>query len=225
MKFYTGSKYALEEAPVTLLHKAKHDTFNNRPATCPIENQMQTSFRTCYGLTAAYKRSIVMPNWCEFIVKVKDGELSYLSSAVSGDFFKVENHTPDPDFKMLPGMSMTKIVNIWRVEVESDDPNPEFLCSSSILNTSPMNIPVGMLTFKYQYDINIFNKVDTSYNHHYKVPFGHPLVQLFPMRHDTNIHIETYYDIDKWQKLSAINAAAPHFKGTHIKLLKPNKKT
>lgn len=223
MKFYSASKYANDLAPPTLTAQAKHCTFGKEDNRHPAARAGSNSFRTCYGMTSSLRKSITIPSWCDWSVTVYDGKLD-IASSVNPDYFPTQNHSDDPDYNMRDGMMMIKIVNTWRVEMESSDVNPEFVCASHILNTTPMMIPTGILTFRNQYDVNIFNKIDCTYDHWYKVPFQHPLLQLFPLS-TTKLYVEHEYNMEKWQQLGMVNGQLPYFRGTHLKLLKPNKKT
>lgn len=222
LRFVGNSKYAAELAPPTLTARAKHCTFSDKPAENALQRAAQGTFRTCYGLVSSYKKSITIPNWSDFMVVVNESKLDVLSAAKQGSVFNVSDHTEDPDYKMHDGMMMLKLVNPWRVELETSETNPEFVCASHLLNTTPMMIPTGVITFKWQHDLNIFNRVDCNYDHTYKVPFMHPLVQLFPLS-ESKLYIETEYNPEKYQQLGHVNLGVPYFRGTHVKLLKPNK--
>lgn len=224
LRFVGNSKYAYDLAPPTLTGKAKHCTFSGKRIEDDLQRTVQGTFRTCYGLVSSYNKSITIPNWADIMISVNDDKLDVLSSAKIGPAFEVTDHTDDPDFNMQKGMSVLKFVNPWRVEMETSETNPEFVVASHLLNTTPMMIPTGVVTFKWQHDLNIFNKVNCNYNQQYKIPFKHPLVQVFPLS-KSKLYIETEYDPVKYNQLSHVNTGIPYFRGTHIKLLKPNKKT
>lgn len=226
LRFVGNSQYAHDFAPPTLTGRAKHCTFADKSSSKSdnLQKDLQGTFRTCYGLVSSYNKSITIPNWADIVISVDDKKLDVLSSAKIGQSWNVTDHTEDPDYNMPKGMAILKFVNPWRVEMETSETNPEFVCASHLLNTTPMMIPTGVVTFKYQPDLNIFNKVNCNYNQQYKIPFKHPLIQVFPLS-SSKLYIETEYDPDKYQKLSHLNTGIPYYRGSHIKLLKPNKKT
>lgn len=217
-RFVTCSPFALEHAVPTLTLKAKHDVFSER-SSCPrerLKRSVDASFKTCFGLTESYRRSITFPNWCDFLVDVEDGELNILTSAKGGIKPLVTKHD-DHDYQMQKGMVMVKFTSFWSVETEGDTDSTMCVTGAHILNTTPMMIPTAVIDFKHpQHDINIFNKIDTSYDHNYKIPFGHPLVSLFPLT-TKEIRVETEYDHEKYHSLGAGNMYASHFKGTMVK--------
>lgn len=217
-RFYTPSPFAAAHAAPSLTLHAKHETFNVIPK-CPREKlhrSMEPSFKTCFGLVSQYKRSITLPMWAEFCVDVHEGQLS-VNHSTKGDMKQQVDVHNDRDYLMQKGMVMLKFNSLWAVTTEGDIDSTTCISGQHILNTTGMMIPTGIIDFKApQHDWNVFNKVDTSYDHTYKIPFAHPIQALFPIT-EKEIIVETELSHEKYFEAQSGNNWISDFKSTLIK--------
>lgn len=199
LKCYTPDFTVYETAPLTM--KSNKNLFN--------ESDQPRSIRTCYGYISALKKSITVPNWSEFSVVGTDEGMNYNYPEQNRTW--VESHN-DPCLK-AQDIQVTKICAPWAIE---SNHNIDILLSAHVLNTSPMRVPSGCMTFHRFHQLNMFNYVHKK-AHDYSVPFGLPLVSLFPLT-ERNIVLETYYDPDKFHELNYRSKSNPFFRGGRIKL-------
>jgi|TARA_R110000803_G_scaffold39804_1_gene85860 hypothetical protein len=199
IKCYTPDFTIYEGAPLTM--KSNKDLFH--------ATDQPRSIRTCYGYIKALKKSITVPNWSEFRVVGTDEGVTYEYPEKNRSL--VESHN-DPCLKAY-GTQVTKLCAPWAIE--SNLPI-DIVVAPHVLNSTPMRIPSGCMTFYRFHQLNMFNYVHKA-PHEYEVPFGLPLVSLFPMT-ERRIVLETYYDPDKFHELNYRSKSNPFFRGGRLKL-------
>lgn len=219
LKFYTDQKKANEFAPVTLSNRVKHSMFNEEKSDALLAAEKGGSFKTCFGYVQGLKRSITIPNWCEQLIIVKDGQVQN-RSAMDSRFSPFTFHQ-DPHFLAHPSKNHPIVVGKhnppWTVEANKTAQEVTYIMGRSILNATPMQIPTGCLTFKSQTQVNIFNYIPYHVDYQYKIPYREPLVQIWPLS-DLPLHVETYYDPVKTKELWTQDEQNPYFCANSLKL-------
>jgi hypothetical protein len=199
IKCYTPDFATYETAPLTM--KSNKDLFH--------ESDQPRSIRTCYGYISALKKSITVPNWSEFKVVGTDESTNYQYPHENRTW--VESHN-DPCLKSY-STQVTKICAPWAIESNF---NIDIVLAPHVLNTTPMRIASGCMSFYRFHQLNMFNYIHKA-PHEYAVPYGLPLVSLFPLT-ERRVVLETYYDPDRFHELNHRSKSAPFFRGSQIKL-------
>lgn len=219
LKFYTDQPRTHELVPVVLSNRIKPKVFNEDKSEALLDTQKGGSFKTCFGYVQALKRSVTIPNWCEQLVTVKDGNVSVRAS-MDSRFSPIEFHNdahflakPSPDQPIL----VAKHNPPWAVEANKTGKDVTYIMGRSILNTTPMSIPTGCITYKGQHQCNIFNYIPYHVDHQYKIPYKEPLVQIFPLS-DLPLYVESHYDEDKTQTLWLRDQQSPYMCANSLKL-------
>lgn len=213
LKAYTWNKFFLDNAPIQISSK------DPNPQKTKNQEIDGNDFRLCYARTMGRNKcaTIFAPCSMNFHMKVNDKqqvepsyEMSMLSSWIDVTF----DHTADPYYNTNQ-VCIGKISMPWMLHEET---GVNFLLARHIENSSPMMIPSGILSYKLQHQLHIFNhlmRMPLSY----EVTFREPIASLFPLT-DKPLHVESYYDITKYQELDAISASRPYFKNHRMKLEK-----
>jgi len=217
---YTNNKRLLENAPVTLSSLLPpvpffQDKVKDKSISQKDFNKVPT-FRSCYGNVIAAKRSAVVPCWSTYTVTVDNNKSLILDSA---DMFKAlgDNHfkhNEDPYYD-TSNFHVLKMSSCWLFE-ESTGVN--FVYAQHIRNNTNMRIPSGLIEFKHQNGVNVFNLVP-KHPHTYTIPFKTPLVALYPLS-DKPFYVESHYNLEKFAELNASTAARFWYTGNSIKLCK-----
>ena len=213
LKCYAANSYYSKYAPILLESKRN----------CPIptkvdDSHMRKSFRTCFGRVDGLKKSATVPMTCTLNVEVKDDLHAHCTISEDNDkFFKVRfDHMRDPYYSIKDGM-LSKIELPWLLE---EDSGVSFVFARHIMNTTHMMMPSGVLNFKYQHALNIFNII-RKVPHKYTVDFRTPVISLFPMS-EKPLHVECYYDANKYSELLDKSAIKSYSRGHMLKLNKLN---
>lgn len=209
LKCYVANERLNEMAPMSLSSKLE-----------PIKTDVgkNISFRTCYGHITGLKRSVTLPMWTEFRVvsqyEGKDETLYQLPTHIpNNDKPSVDfSHRHDPTYHS-PDCYITKIISPWVVEEKT---GVNWVVAHHIRNSTPMRIPSGINNFKYDHYTHIFNLVHKK-PHEYFVPFKTPVLALYPMT-DLPLHVETYYDPQRIDKLNEQASYHPYLRGSMLKL-------
>jgi hypothetical protein len=170
----------------------------------------QKSFKHCYGMLHSLSKSITIKAPSELKVKSDGEKWSY--DSCNPFFASLESHDEDPHFDH-GDCFITKISLPWQIEEKT---GAKFLYSRHIQNTTFMNIPSGVVDFKYRHGPNIFNYIPRL-NISYDVDFMHPLMSLHLLE-DKKLVVETYVDSQKFFFLSEQAGAQAFFNANRVKL-------
>lgn len=215
MKCYTDNKRLYEYAPIlrssllpapecqTDKHPVKQDNFDRMP-----------SFRTCFGRVEALKTSAAIPLWNTMHIKVdNDLNISVDSSDMQNLLGYLDfDHNNDPYYD-TENFYVVKHVCAWHCE---ETTGVKFVSAQHIQNNTNMRIPSGIIDFKHQHAMNVFNLV-SKYPHSYTIPFKTPTIALYPLS-DLPLHVESYFDTQKAIDLDRANSSRFWNTGTALKL-------
>ena len=216
IKAYANNKRALVEVPLCLTKDIKCNHLNAN--TIPLKKRKYTtSFNTCYGKIGALRNSITLRTWCEFdIITTKDtweflwpNNNKYMHVAEMNDVAFRPN-----------GLWVIKVDAPWMLECS--DKSVSFVHCSHIMNTSHLHIGTGFVSM-LQPSLNFFTYIPQR-NDTYNIPYKMPIIQMFPIT-DLPIHIECYYDIDKYSELHTMTNSQPYFTGSTMKNIKNESST
>jgi len=205
VKAYTNHLGVYEHAPVCKNFKTKI----KRPDASLADI---TSFYTgCWSRVNTGANSITLQSPCEIKIDCLglDGCEAYYSEPeiVSIDFnHNTDTAYPDRDF------FISKFIMPWVFE---DNLKINFVIARHIENTTMVNVLSGLLNFRTQPAVNIFNVI-SKIKHNYKIPPKHPLVSIYAMS-DLPLHLEVYHDPTKYHQLFEKHHSL-YFQGTSIKL-------
>ena len=210
LKAYTVNKCFLD-VPIVLTKDISQEHLNSHKLTAE-EKRTFVTFNSCYGRVAALRRSVTLRTWCEFEIKADEKGFNVLFP-VGFEYFKLEHHK-DAVFNPK-GVFVAKLIPPWVVECNKRDLH--IVHCNHILNTTPLQIASGIVPGALA-GTNFFSYIP-SQKLHYIVPYNMPIVQWFPLT-DLPIHVENYYDKDKYEELSSRSAAKPYRVGSAIKCMK-----
>jgi hypothetical protein len=180
------------------------------------EYQRTPTFRTCFGRVSALKRSatVLMPSSVSIEVK-EDLHAYYHFSEDNNSYVTMTfQHNTDPYYNPKDGI-LSKMNLPWRMQ---EDTGVSFVFARHIRNMTHMMIPSGVSDFKHQHSMNVFNLI-RKVPHSYIVDFRTPLLALYPQS-DKPLHVESYYDIYKFNELQEKTAIKSWFTGSGLKLNK-----
>ena len=216
IKAYTNSSRANNEVPLTLTKDVKHDGLNSY--NIPAKNKKYIpTFNTCYGRIAALRNSITLRTWSEFdIITTKE---RWEFKWPQGNQFMSVVETQDDVFRP-DGLFVVKVCPPWMLECDTS--GIEVLHCSHILNTSHVHIASGIIPIKDP-TLNFFTYLPKREDF-YRIPYMMPIIQMFPLT-DLPIHVESSYDVAKYEELYTMTASNPYFSGTVIKCLRHENST
>lgn len=205
---YTDSEVIHALTPLTMTSKCPYKPYNPDPNPRVRETG---SFKTCYGNVSSNNRSITMPMWGENLVRVENGELQILESMRS--IYPIVSHD-DPDY--IPthkSLRILKFTSPWGIHCEEP---VHFVAANHVRNTTPLNVPSGVLEFTYQHDFNIFFKLDVGADQEFKIPHAHPLLQLWPLT-DRPIKLNCQFNPDMYHAFKDRGKASPYLRVNNLK--------
>lgn len=205
IKAYSNTQRAVTDVPLCLTKDISCSHLNAKKIP-HNEKKYTSSFNTCFGRAGALRNSITMRTWCEFdIMTTKDRwEVKWPNG---NKFFHV-NEMNDVAFQPN-GLFVVKVHAPWMMECS--DKSVNFVHASHIMNTTHLHIGTGFISMS-QPSLNFFTylpKRDDTYN----IPYKMPIIQMFPLT-DLPIHIESSFDMDKYNELLTITASLPYFSGS-----------
>lgn len=209
LKCYTDNSAHLDYTPIKIATK-----------DCPIKNtesnKGRRTFRGCYGRVEGLKRSATFEMPCTLkMTGTKEGIVDHtFSDGNTRSIDIVYDHTSDPDYTSID-TTVTKMLTHWQIQ---ETTGAVFILAKHIQNKTMMNIPTGVVSFKHQHSLNIFNQV-ASFDHSYEVPFKTPVASLY-LASDKKLIVECYYDVQKQRELLERSNYNPMFSNTTLKLHK-----
>lgn len=211
VKAYTLNKRFLDDVPIVLTKDISQEHLNSKKLTAE-DRRISVTFNSCYGKVAALRRSLTLRTWCEF--EIKADEKSFHAIYPAGfEYFRIDHHK---DHIFNPsGMFVAKLIPPWMVEYNKKDLN--IVHCNHILNTTALQIASGIVPGTLP-GTNFFSYIP-SQRLHYIVPYKMPIVQWYPLT-DLPIHVENYYDLEKYQELASMSASNPYKVGSAIKCMK-----
>ena len=204
LKFYCAEKTVYDYAPVVKSSNIPHP-FD------PTVSILGQSFKTCYGYVQHLKHSITIPAWTDFAIKSQNGNagIAFPNNSPCTGVFPV-------DTAFQPNnVHINKIESPWVFESSYDC---SVVMTHHILNTSGMIIPSGVLRPRLCGPLNIFNYVPHSIGS-YTVKFKTPLVAIYALS-EKPLHVESYYDTDKFLRLRDPAIYPFSFRGSYLKMAK-----
>jgi hypothetical protein len=155
--------------------------------------------------------------------EVKDGKIFSDLSGMNGngrpDMGNIEyGHGLDAAYQCHNAF-LGKLTSAWAIEEET---GVQFVMAQHIRNNSLMRIPSGILNFKYQHSVNIFNLV-AKHDHSFTVKPGLPIVALYPLT-EKKLYVESYHDEDRYSYLNKKDSARPYFDANMIKRMNDYKR-
>lgn len=220
LKAYTDNKRLCDYAPITrssMLPPPEYLSHKN-----PVDKsffKQEPTFRTCFAHVASLKTSAVVPAWSSFKISVDDDlKIQVHTSDVSNTLGRtVFDHNQDPYYDTKDFYVVKHVCN-WFCE---EDTGVKFVYAHHIKNNTNMRIPSGIVDYKHQHSMNIFNLV-SKHTHAYDIPFKTPMVALYPMS-DLPLYVESYHDPEKMHELGSSSEARFWDTGTALKLAKIKK--
>lgn len=227
---YHANKRTVELAPIVLSSKLPELPFNNRLGDKNVDKSFlngsteilesegyartQPTARTCYANIASLKISATVPMWTSCNVRSTENNGIFVEMSDKRDIIGAVDyrHTNDPYFSS-PDMVIVKLITSWHLEEKTGVP---FVLASHLRNFTPMRIPSGIMNYRDQHSVNIFNFVHLS-NHEYTVKFGTPIVSLYPMT-DKKLYVESHYDPQKSAELLDRSQTKPYFMHNVLKM-------
>lgn len=213
LKCYHPVKYVAECAPIIISSKLPA-----YPKDIRNEHQ-EATFKMCYGNIASLKTSATLPSWYSFKMEVKNGKVGCDVSDPTPQMGSVDFHHGLDAAYGCKHMFLAKFTSAWAIEEDTGVP---FVMAQHIRNNTAMRLPSGVLNFKYQHSLNVFNLVD-KHDHTYSVNVGTPIAALYPMS-EKRLYVESYHDPDKANELYTNDAARPYFVGSMIKRMYDEKR-
>lgn len=211
IKAYTLNRRFLDDVPIVLTKDIKQDHLNSKKLT-EEEKRIYGTFNSCYGKVAALRRSLTLRTWCEFEIKADEKSFQAIYP-VGFEHFLLQRQK---DYVFNPnGMFVAKVVPPWMVECNKKDLN--IVHCNHILNTTPLQIASGIVPSAIA-ATNFFSYIP-SQRLHYIVPYKMPIVQWYPLT-DLPIHVENYYDVEKYHDLNSMATSNPYKVGSAIKCMK-----
>lgn len=201
-----------------MLHSAFPVTLSARQSVIKTDPARPYGFRTCTGRTATLKRSATIPMWVTYDVDVRDGDAYVFKADEHPDLCKLDwvlNGDAYMGADKLDQMLIMKLDSPWWFEEET---GVDFLYAPNIHNTTRWHSPSGILNFKYQHAVNLFNYIHVASNHQYRVIAGTPAVSYYPLT-DKKLYVESIYDVDKVKYLKDKCTTRP-FWGSHADRVK-----
>jgi hypothetical protein len=211
VKAYTINKRFLDNVPIVLTKDVK-DVYNNSKKLTEEEKRIYGTFNTCYGRVAALRRSITLKTWCEFEIKTNENKFDLIYPN-GFQYLKIEEQK-DLTFNP-PGVFILKIQPPWMFEFSKKDLN--VVLASHILNTTPLQATSGIIP-GHSPSTNFFSYIPKQ-RLHFMIPYKMPIVQWYPLT-DLPIHVESYYDVDKFEERFSMATASPYKVASAMKCMK-----
>ena len=211
VKAYTLNKRYLDNVPIVLTKDVK-DVYNNSKKLTEEQKRIYGTFNTCYGRVAALRRSVTLRTWCEFEIKTNENKFEVIGPSGFPDL-RIEEQK-DLTFNPL-GVFTLKIQPPWMFEISKKDLN--IVLSSHILNTTLLQVASGIIP-GYSSSTNFFSYIPKQ-KLHFMIPYKMPIVQWYPLT-DLPIHVESYYDLDKFHERFTMGTANPYKVAGAIKCMK-----
>lgn len=218
VKAYTDNERILDYTPVQLTSGLPPCKFLHHkvPKQSPYNEEntkLFPSFRTCYANVKNGKRSFTLPSWSSFDIEV-DNNLK-LTVTGGSESIKIDyEHNKDWYFDNS-NFFIVKMVPMWMVE---EDTGVDFLYAPHLRDYSNFNTTAGLLNFKHQHSINVFNYV-AKFPHKYNIPVQNPLLAFYPIS-DKPLHVESYFDADRYNALQDKSGYRFHRHASTLKLAK-----
>lgn len=181
------------------------------------KNERVASSKYCWSMIHSLSRSITFKAPSELKISCDGEKYEYLTP---NPFFgtNVDCHDDDPHFDHGDCL-ISKISIPWRFEEKT---GAKFLYGRHFQNTTFMNIPTGIINFKYSRDAAIFNYIPRI-NFSYTVDYLHPLTSMHLLE-DKKLIVETYVDRQRFMELNDAASVRQFFIGNNLKLFKLDKK-
>jgi hypothetical protein len=194
---FTANPDVIEFAPVNFAIKHIPEWWKDLPGSF-INNDGFTSSGTmkyCAGMVDYYKKSITIPMWSEFAVKIYENKnfswqfADCKSSALS--------HNLEQQAKnFLNGFGHLKIISPWTFKTKD---NLNWIWSHPVYNydtSSDITYLPGITNFKYQCSTNLNVMISLDKEKTIVIPHGQPMVFMTPMT-DKKIEIVRHLVSDK----------------------------
>jgi len=213
LKAYTWNKFFLDNAPIQVSAK------DTNPHRVSNQEPVGSDFRYCYARTVGRGKSatVFAPCSMKFHQNLDESGTtspSYEMSTMSGWLDVTFRHTDDPYYN-TSSLTVGKIKIPW---VLYEETGVKFVLARHLQNSSAMMIPSGVLDFNKGHQLHIFNHmINVPFS--YEVTFGEPLVSLFPLT-ERPLHVESYFDREKFDELDVVSATRPYFRNSLRKLQK-----
>ena len=207
VKCYTWHAGVAESAPISTNHPQKIRVEDSDAFLSPVPR-----FSTCWSRYGTRKNSFSLLAPVAFRFSTDGESAIHFSDAHNQEIVGVDyEHENDPTYASVKDTYMVKLTMPWVIDENS---GTNFVIARHIQNTSMMNILSGVTCFKVSPAINVFNLI-SKFAHEYEVPFGTPLVGVYPMS-DLPMHVETYHDTHKYDEIKQ-KGYLPHYKASAIK--------
>lgn len=164
------------------------------------ESSKLLTTKSCPGITDLYKKSYIMPLWCEIDINISADTVDV---KVSDKMTRIGSHNPHQRGSFLNDKiyKHLKIDTPWKVETKS---SISFLISACMFSNenliNRLSIPNGIRSFDISSSTNIHGFV-TKEEKNINIKAGTPIIHLFPLT-DSNIKIECKFDPEKYQHLN-----------------------
>lgn len=173
---FTNSRNAMEFSPVVNGMETIPNWWKKLPKQYLFDNFIpMPTMKTCVGVQDFYAKSIAVPLWSDFVVKVHEKSYSW---QFSDDNTEAKVHLEEQYDGYLNGSDYghVKIVSPWLFSTK-DDIN--WMSSDGLYNRTDFRsytLANGLLNFSKQPRVNLQLFIDTSKNYSFTIPFNFPFL-------------------------------------------------
>lgn len=164
--------------------------------TCMKPTSVPT-FSTCYSNVEVQKQTLTLKSWYEFIVELTPKGISFNPPNLGEA--NLEGHTDQA--QQLCDQGNFEIIKLQTPVLVRCKENIHFVMAPSPFAMLDLYMPSGYIVWDQQNDINIFFYYPRNTQRTFKINFGQPLIQFYPIT-DRPIKLKYIYDTNLHKKIS-----------------------
>ena len=184
---------------------------NKDKKLCMKPNKLDKgNFATCYANVETQKNSLTLKSWFEFFVEITPEGISF--NPPVGRDAQVTGHTNQAkDFCDQGNFEIVKLTSPIFVRCKE---YAKFVMAPSPFSMIDLYMPSGYIVFDMQYSTNVFFYYPRNTHRKFKIDFGQPLTQFYPME-DRRVKLKYIYDDDLYKKVSKARGIYVHKNWMH----------
>lgn len=168
------------------------DADNNR---LNKKSDFKVNMKKCYGFTELYKRSFILPHWCDIHVTVEDNKYRYYSSG--GE--KPTEHHSDQYGGAFPNFMHMKLMSPWLTMEKTGKIHFAFIGATYSMDQYNFMIAPGVKECRYSIESHVQVLMPMGHYSFY-IPIGQPLLQIIPLTEKKVEFRNHLVTLQEWEK-------------------------
>jgi hypothetical protein len=212
---FTSNQYAYKYAPIIYAYSGKPDWFDTveKPSGKSryvsddkgLRLEADNSYKTlssCWSFQQLYRKGLIVENWCDFAMEVKENGLSWFHSNGAQPWIHQQFQTG----KGFKDYHLVKLRTPWAIRTKE---NVDFMMTGTEWSLEDYSFKVlpGVLNFTYSTATNIFIAVSKKPNR-FEIPAGQQLAHIVPL---TDKKIKLHNHIVSEEELARLEYTAVGF--------------